>query len=156
MFAVTVPLGTSPPEVTQDNGLIPVSDTAASAVSILYVEDNVVVLDAVRYLLTVEGFRVTSATSGEHVTNLLGKRDFRADIVVSDYLLPAGVNGPDIINMVREKLGASIPAIIMTADGSGQTTQLARRLGCEILRKPVNGEQLVYAIHRLLGESSSA
>jgi two-component system, sensor histidine kinase len=102
---------------------------------VVVVEDDRLVLEATRSLLSSWGCRVVAAECcGDAIAKLyeLGERP---DLIVCDYRLPQGPNGVHAIEMLR---GASeIPAFLISADASSPGDEDGRS-GYRLLHKPVN------------------
>ncbi len=78
--------------------------------SILVVDDEPAILDAVREALHERGFRVHGAADGQDIDALLTRA--RPDLAILDVMLP-GANGFQLARRVREH--ADIPVIFLTA-----------------------------------------
>jgi hypothetical protein len=72
---------------------------------------------------------------------------------VTDYRLPAGWTGVDVVESIRQSYYRTIPAIIITEDAQAHVTLEAARAGCEIIHKPRSQSLLFAAITRALSPS---
>ena len=80
---------------------------------ILAVEDEQDILELLRYNLSEEGFRVTSATCGEDA--LQAARSESPDLLLLDLMLP-GINGLEVCRILKSNPAtAPIPIIMLTA-----------------------------------------
>ena len=87
---------------------------AASGKSILYIEDDVVVLTAYRDRLQKAGFEVEGSVDGLEAMRILAVRRF--DLVILDLMLPH-FSGADILKAVRENPRLkSIPVVIFSTN----------------------------------------
>lgn len=87
------------------------SDPGAT-ISILLVDDNPNGLAARQLILEEQGFAVTPAGTAEDAWALFQQARF--DVVVTDYRLPGGMNGGDLIRLIR---GADSPARVILLSG---------------------------------------
>lgn len=112
--------------------------------AVLFVDDDLAILDATMMLLKSYGVEVHSALCGDDALACI-KAGFRPDIVVSDYRLP-GYNGVEMVRRVRQATVEDLPAIIMTGDTSGEEIRAANLSHCTVLHKPANIDQLIALI----------
>ena len=146
-FSVFVPLvssGLSTNATDQEKTEDDVSDT----LSILFVEDDPSVAEATELLLEMAGMEVHHGEDGVQAMNLI-RSISEPDLIVSDYRLP-GDNGAEVVKKVREQLGRTIPAIMITGDTSHKELDEAGLNDSVILRKPINGDTLITLIHEML------
>jgi len=120
---------------------------------VLLVEDDDEMRNLLARYLRRAGYDVTEAHDGIAALVRLGetinRRGFSTfDLVISDIRMP----GPDGLNLVAELRSCdwATPVILITAFGTADTHDKARRLGAEILDKPLDLEQLERAVKRLL------
>jgi PAS domain S-box-containing protein len=122
---------------------------------VLLVEDDPAVLKATRMLLRVEGYRVSTATSlREAVEQAHEKLDI--DLVVTDYHLQGEETGIQVITALREALGPTLKAVLV----SGDTSSAVRELSCDahlrVASKPVKADELLGILKSLLATSVKA
>lgn len=117
---------------------------------ILYVEDNPDVRDATTMLLGLEGYDVAAASNGKEALALIRACAIRPQIVISDFRLPAGETGDQVVHGVREALGRPIPALLLTGDTRETCLPSALASSVRVLHKPVDAESLLSEIARLL------
>ena len=72
----------------------------------------------------------------------------RPDIILADYHLD-GENGLEVVARLRERFGAAVPAVLVTADRSTEVRQAAEELDIHVLNKPVKPAALRSLITRL-------
>lgn len=117
--------------------------------SILLVEDDPDVRNATRMLLGTEGYQITTAASvAEAVQSLRDNR--RTDLLVTDFHLAGGETGVQVISRLREELGATLKAILITGDTSSAIKELAHDPNLRILSKPVQAEAFLELVRDLL------
>ncbi|HEX8475171.1 MAG TPA: response regulator [Pyrinomonadaceae bacterium] len=116
-------------------------------VTILYVEDNRIVQDAVRETLRMEGWRVEICEDGETARRLI-ESDAPYDLLLVDNDLP-GMSGMELVRLARSlRQRRNTPVIMLSASDSGLE---ARAAGADaFLRKPEDVLALVETIARLL------
>jgi signal transduction histidine kinase/CheY-like chemotaxis protein len=121
-----------------------------SAASIMIVDDERDVLDAMVRLLELEGYRVYAGQSAmdAQMAHAAAARIGAApvDLIVADYRLKDDTTGVEAIHALNAYLGRSVPGIIVTGDTSPSRIKEATASGFRILHKPVSGEELRDAI----------
>ena len=85
--------------------------------SLLVVDDEKVILEILKDFLTLEGFRVTTAISGEDAMELLHKEPY--DLVITDLKMP-GISGLDLLKHLTERFPHTV-TIVMTGFGTLET-----------------------------------
>jgi len=126
------------------------------AYRILVVEDEPDVLDLLEQLLYGQGYIVRGAANAQAALEHVVDGAFRPDILLTDYNLPQGANGLDLLVGLRVSLGRALPAIILSGDISTNTLSRITRGDCVQLSKPVNASALIDAIEQLGRELSAA
>jgi CheY-like chemotaxis protein len=116
-------------------------------VRVLHVEDNAIVLDAVKETLEVEGWRVEGCADGAEALKLIAG-EARFDLLLLDCELP-GVGGIEIVRAARRLAHRrQTPIIILSAS---DCVMEAHRAGANVfLRKPEDIHSLVETIAHLL------
>ena len=117
----------------------------AAGATVLFVEDDVLVREAVVEALTAAGFAVRVAVNGDAALVEL-ERGPAVDIVFSDIVMPGSVSGIDLATAVRERWPA-LPVVLAT----GYTERRVSIPGVKILAKPYDVEQLSGLLGRLSG-----
>ena len=121
-----------------------------SQACILLVEDDASVRNATRMLLKAEGYDVTAVASlAEAVES--AKRDSRPSLIATDYHLGDGETGLQVIEAVREAMGVSLKAVLITGDTSAAVRDLSADSNLRIVSKPIRAEELLDVIGGLLG-----
>jgi two-component system cell cycle sensor histidine kinase/response regulator CckA len=116
---------------------------------ILVVDDNNFLRSVVSKMLSLLGYEVLSADSGENGLSLFLKNKF--DIVLSDYEMP-GMDGVAFACSVKKR-SPRTPIVIMT--GAGKETVLARKSTAvdEVISKPFTLAGIDETIQNLLGKT---
>ncbi|WP_428989443.1 hybrid sensor histidine kinase/response regulator [Methylocapsa aurea] len=121
---------------------------------ILVVDDDPDVLDSLELLLTTEGHEVISAADGDAATDVVVGDRARPDLVIIDYHLPNGVQGPHVVRRLRELLNRDLPALVLSGDPSETEPGRMPLQNCAQLGKPADVERLLETIQRLLADSA--
>jgi len=118
---------------------------------ILLVEDDQLQAMGLSLTLQEAGFEVTTALDAPRALSLIGTA--APDLLLSDYRLPEGVTGVDLIRTLRRTLERPTPAIVITGDTQAAIAEEARREGCAIVHKPYSPKALIEIITQLLTAS---
>ena len=120
-------------------------DKEARRPLVFILEDDDGVRRSLQLLLRAEGFSI-KAYAGVHF--LLADPDvFSASCLIADYRLPE-VDGIAVLDMLRKR-GWAGPALLMTAYGSAEVIDRARKAGfVEVLEKPFMDHSLLNALRR--------
>jgi DNA-binding response OmpR family regulator len=115
---------------------------------VLLVEDEPNIAEAIRFLLTRDGFRVSSATEG--ATALAEMRDDRPDLVILDHMLP-GMSGLEILAALRSNPETrDLPVMMLTA--RGRDRDMAERAGADrFMTKPFSNAEILAEVRAMLG-----
>jgi len=118
--------------------------------TILLVEDEEVVRALVRNLLVRSGYRVIDAATGPRALELWNTHGREIDLLVTDLIMPDGMNGPDL----AERLRRDEPAlrVIFTSGYSPEILGPGSDLleGVRFLAKPFDLEELTAAVRAAL------
>ena len=117
---------------------------------LLLVEDNDELGQATETLLTLFGYRVTRASSAEEAIQLLDVGEVQFDVVLSDVVMPGGMNGVSFAQYLRKNL-PEMPIILIT----GYASHLREKHGFEILQKPCAPDVLLAALRRATGQPAA-
>ena len=113
--------------------------------TILIIDDESAILDALRILLKNEGFEVTTAQGGK--AGLEQLKQGAPDIVLTDVRMPQ-ITGIDILSAVRQQ-DPETPVILMTAQASLQTAIQAVNEGAfYYIQKPFSNDDLLAILRR--------
>ncbi len=119
----------------------------ATAGRILVIDDNDMMLELVKGLLSDGKLEVITALSGEEGLEDLEKEDF--DLVLLDHLMP-GMDGIETLMHIREK-NPNLPVIALTGNETGDGGKFYKDKGfTDYLLKPVRMKELVETVHKYL------
>lgn len=116
---------------------------------ILAVEDDPDMRELIGLLVESEGNRVVTAADGPGALALVAQGNV-PDLVLADYNLPNGMNGLQLAEELRARLGSKLPIIILTGDMSPTTARDIAMQDCQALNKPVKHQALTDLIEHLL------
>src|SRR5271166_5170140 len=153
VFAVEVPLGPDAPPSRPRLDRTEVQEGAPQSGAILVVEDDPPVREMLALLLEGEGHPTTTAEDGRKALELAARGAIRPDLIVTDYNLPQGLNGLQVVAGLRKTLGQKVPAVILTGDISTDALREIAQGGHLHLNKPVKAKELMGLIQRCLAES---
>lgn len=122
--------------------------------TILVMEDEAGVREALAELLRLAGWQVVTAADGHE-----GQKCFAAgptNIIVSDLVMPPGPNGLQAMATIR-MVDPKVPFIILTAYASAETQKAARDAGATaVLQKPIEIIDLVAVIDRAIANRKAS
>jgi signal transduction histidine kinase len=142
-FSISVPLeaARATPPVSHSFGAAPATYGVDGA-TVLLIENEPAVTQAMRALLERWGCGVMTAASGVQARDRLRESERRPDLIIADLHLDNDENGFDAIQSIQSDIDIPVPAFIVTADHSEGVSAAAASLGLEILRKPVKPAEL--------------
>ena len=118
-----------------------------SQATVLIVEDDAALRDALCATVELAGFGVNAAANGIQALQLIETQSF--DLVVSDVQME-GMDGHALLHKVKAAI-PELPVVLMTAYGTIQTAVESMRNGAaDYLVKPFDAEVLVEMIRRYL------
>lgn len=141
VFSIEVPLGetSTPSALVKANGYA--AKPSASKVA-LVVDDDQDVRASIRTLLALEGFTVFTAADWDDAVRVTARWVDGPDVIISDYRLPGGINGFEVIRRLRAIFDDQIPAVLLTGNPPRQVERQAKAMNCRVLHKPVEAEDL--------------
>jgi PAS domain S-box-containing protein len=152
VFAVTLPASCSGVSAARRVEAPPLVHGAPVQARILLVEDDAGVRNATRMLLKSEGYEVTAVASLTAALEYV-RHEPGVDLLVTDYHLGAGETGTQVIAAVRAALDRPPKVVLMTGDTSSTIRLLPPDPFTRIASKPVNAEELLEVLRKLLAAS---
>jgi PAS domain S-box-containing protein len=119
-----------------------------AAVHILLVEDDAAVRTATKLLLKSEGYVVSTAESLPEALERLREMT-QVDLILTDYHLPEGESGLDVIAAIRGKLAKPLKAVLITGDTSSAVAEIRRDPLLRVASKPIRAEDLLQILNEL-------
>ena len=123
--------------------------------AVLVVEDDPDLRMLLETLLTEEGYFAASAHDGLSALALVASAAIPPDLILTDFNLPNGLNGLQLIGQVRRRLHRDIPAIVLTGEIADTISREIATRHCLPIHKPVKVEELTKAIRHLLRATAS-
>lgn len=116
---------------------------------VLLVEDEVNIIEAIRFLLTREGWQVDTHSDGADAVDKI--RQMRPDLVVLDHMLP-GKSGLDILSELRaDPAFQALPVLMLTARGQARDREQAEKAGVSrFMTKPFSNTEVITAVRDLV------
>jgi signal transduction histidine kinase/CheY-like chemotaxis protein len=154
MFSIDVPLGDArlirPAAPASAPGQIP-----ADAL-VLLVDDENAILRGMAELFDNWNIDLVTARSADEAEYWLDSLARVPDVIVSDYRLPEDTNGIEVINRLRQKFGADIPAILVTGDTAPDAIHHISQAGFPLLYKPLRPAKLRALLTHLIQQTRAA
>jgi two-component system nitrogen regulation response regulator NtrX len=111
--------------------------------SILLVDDEPSIRKSLGAVLAEDGFKVTTAQSGEECLEILLKRSF--ELILLDIWLP-GISGLETLEAIK-KMGVDAVVVMISGHGTIETAVKATRLGAfDFIEKPFSIEKTLLVI----------
>lgn len=116
---------------------------------IIIVEDEIPILELLKYNLESEGYEAITATDGEEALLLLSEQSF--DLALLDWMIPK-VSGIEICRRLRKRTEtSSLPIILLTARGEEADRVRGFTTGADdYVTKPFSVQELMARIKALL------
>ncbi|PJF23314.1 MAG: hypothetical protein CUN56_01590 [Phototrophicales bacterium] len=116
---------------------------------VLYIEDNIVNIQLVQYMLRKSDFSVIHAMDGQ--TGLELAEQIKPDVIVIDYHMP-GMNGLEVVGKLKSNPDlANIPLIALTADTLPETYRACKQAGFNAyLNKPLSRGLFLDTLNKLV------
>ncbi|MEY8841652.1 response regulator transcription factor [Cribrihabitans sp. XS_ASV171] len=120
---------------------------------VLLIEDEPNITEAIRFLLTRDGWQVETHEDGTTAVNKVSES--RPDLVILDLMLP-GKSGMDILREVRELDGMErLPVLMLTARGQSRDRDMAEKAGVSrFMTKPFSNTEVLTAVRDLHAQAS--
>lgn len=144
-FAIRVPIGEC--AAVADTAEVRPATDRLKHLRVLVVDNETEILDAMRTLLDGWQCRFVGAETTRKALRLV-EEGLRPDLIISDYRMPGEMNGCDLIQCLRDDLGA-VPALLISGDTGEDILRRAKEAELMLLAKPVRPAQLRLAMTRL-------
>ncbi|MDK3074430.1 response regulator [Sedimentitalea sp. JM2-8] len=120
---------------------------------VLLIEDEPNIIEAIRFLLTRDGWRVDTHCDGTDAVQVIEAA--KPDLVILDLMLP-GKSGMDVLRDVRGiPEFAELPVLMLTARGQSRDRDMAEKAGVSrFMTKPFSNAEVVTAVRDLLAQAS--
>ncbi|MEK6201143.1 MAG: ATP-binding protein, partial [Desulfobulbaceae bacterium] len=146
-FSVSLPVVLSAPTPVED--VLAAPAPVGGKEHVLFVDDEVQVLDVVTHLLKGLGYRVTSTTSAQEALLRVMEAEADFDLLIADLTMPM-VTGVDLCVQVK-KIRPDMPFVLCSGDTEQLTEDLLQRAGADdFFLKPVTLLGLAQVVRRAL------
>lgn len=117
---------------------------------VLLIEDEPNIIEAIRFILSRDGWRVDTHSDGKSALEAV--RDRTPHLIILDVMLP-NRSGYDILNDLRQTVETQdVPVLMLTARGQKKDRELAERLGANrFMTKPFSNREILDTVRELAG-----
>jgi DNA-binding response OmpR family regulator len=117
---------------------------------VLLIEDEPNIIEAIRFILARDGWRVDTHSDGRTALDVIRSRT--PDVVILDVMLP-NRSGYDILHDLRGDVALSaLPVLLLTARGQKKDRELAEKLGAtRYMTKPFANKEILETVRELAG-----
>ncbi|MBC7158003.1 MAG: response regulator [Rhodobacteraceae bacterium] len=118
---------------------------------VLVIEDEPNIVEAIRFILDRDGWRVSAHGRGGDAIEVI--RAAAPDVLILDVMLP-GRSGYEILRELRaDDATAALPVLMLTARGQSRDRAQAERAGTShFIAKPFANSDVLAALRALVGE----
>ncbi|MEM8731405.1 MAG: response regulator [Pseudomonadota bacterium] len=118
---------------------------------VLLIEDEPNIIEAIRFLLSRDGWRVDTHADGTDAVQVIQR--VSPDLVILDMMLP-GKSGMDILSDLRALAEfKTLPVLMLTARGQSRDRDMAERAGASrFMTKPFSNIEVLDAVRDLVAE----
>ena len=113
---------------------------------VLVVDDDAAIRDALREVLTEEGYSVTTAPNGEEALGRLRQSDRPPGLILLDLMMPVMDGWQFLDQLAHEPAMQAVPVVVLSANPS--VAGHARDDVLLYLRKPIDLDRLVETVGR--------
>lgn len=115
---------------------------------VVLVEDEINIAEAIRFLLSNEGWRVQTIANGATAVDVI--RSTLPDLVMLDVMLP-GKSGFEILEELRaDPIFEGLPVLMLTARGQSRDREMAEKAGVSrFMTKPFSNSEMLDAVRAL-------
>ncbi|MBL4687515.1 MAG: sigma-54-dependent Fis family transcriptional regulator [Nannocystaceae bacterium] len=121
------------------------------APTVLVVDDEVAIVDALSKVLAKEGLRVVTASGGQQALEIIRRQPIQ--LMLTDLRMP-GMGGDDLLKAVKA-IAPEVEVVMMTAYGSVETAVEAMKLGAyDFIQKPPKRATVVATVKKALDKAA--
>jgi len=142
---LNLPIGS---EVSVDDAISQSSTEDVSSRMVLIIEDDFQILEGMGMMLSNFGFQVSKALDADQAMAIVAAK--KPDLIISDYRLPGGADGLELIGAIRSLSVTQTPAILITGDTAPERLRLTKGADVMVLHKPVEMSVLRQSIETIL------
>jgi len=117
--------------------------------TVLIIEDEPNIVEAIRFILIRDGWRVATHDTGTAALETV--RAVAPDLLILDVMLP-GRSGMDILADLRaDPATLTLPVLMLTARGQARDREQAERMGASrFMTKPFSNAEVLEALRQLM------
>ena len=142
------PPGDSPKTPSGETGSSD-ADLPTGTETILFVDDEEVILEVSRDILEFLGYRVLTANSGYEAVNIYREKQNEIDLVIQDMVMP-GMNGAETFHALK-KMNPAIKVILASGYMMNKQIGAVMEQGCRaFMQKPFRLEDLAFKVREIL------
>ncbi|WP_425046213.1 response regulator transcription factor [Primorskyibacter sp. S87] len=121
--------------------------------NVLLIEDEPNISEAIRFLLTRDGWQVDTHADGTDAVEVI--RSASPDLVILDVMLP-GRSGMEILRDLRSgETTRDLPVLMLTARGQSRDRDMAEKAGVSrFMTKPFSNQEVLTAVRDLHAQAS--
>lgn len=121
--------------------------------TVLLVEDEPNIIEAIRFLLSRDGWDVKTHSNGADAVDVICSAV--PDLLILDMMLP-GKSGMDILRELRAGESTNrLPVLMLTARGQSRDRDMAEKAGVNrYMTKPFSNEEVMTAVRDLVAQAS--
>ncbi len=143
LFAIELPVGR-----VMERALLALPEPRTSgALCVALVDDNPQILRALGLLLQSAGHQVVAAARQDELMAKLGSQ--APDLVITDYRLAAGSTGFEVVDQLRQRFDAALPALLITGDTDPALIRSMSQRGITIQYKPLKPDELLQFVSQV-------
>ncbi len=118
---------------------------------VLLIEDEPNIIEAIRFILSRDGWAVDVHSDGATALEAVAKRN--PDLVILDVMLP-NKSGYDILADLRaDPETEALPVLMLTARGQSKDREMAERIGVSrFMTKPFSNAEVLNSVRELAGQ----
>ncbi|MBE1284092.1 MAG: response regulator [Rhodobacteraceae bacterium] len=123
---------------------------------VVLIEDEPNIIEAIRFLLTRDGWSVDTHSNGADAMDVIRKA--APDLVILDVMLP-GKSGMDILRELREAEDGlcDLPVLMLTARGQARDREMAEKAGVSrFMTKPFSNAEVMDAVRDLHAQATQS
>jgi CheY-like chemotaxis protein len=143
LFAIELPVGR-----VMERALLALPEPRTSgALCVALVDDNPQILRALGLLLQSAGHQVVAAARQDELMAKLGSQ--APDLVITDYRLAGGRTGFEVVDHLRQRFDAALPALLITGDTDPALIRSMSQRGITIQYKPLKPDELLQFVNQV-------
>lgn len=121
-----------------------------SGTKVMLLENEASVTAAMEALLTNWGCEIRNAAASVEAFAQLDKDDWMPDLIIADQQLDSSDLGTEVASEIRRRLESNVPILVATANPTQDVAEEVRKLGAELMQKPVKPAQLRALMYHLV------